>query len=145
MPRRKRHTAVNADPATALQSLIEKYRRYGNNEGRDLSDLNHKRWPNDDTWLHLVARHGGPDELSLLVASGADVNMHGDIDNTALHEAATCGKEENVTRLLELGADPRLVNIFNETAEHWALTGAIIHPERKDVYVAIAKLLKKAT
>ncbi len=144
MPRRKRHNDANADPANALQALIDKYRPCGDFDERDLSDLNHKRWPDDDTLLHLVAWNGGPEEVSLLVACGANVNLPGDIGYTPLHYAAGWGKMDNVTRLLELGADPRIKDEFGATAKSVAEAHTEIDPERKKVYVKIAKLLWKA-
>lgn len=73
---------------TALQALIGKYRYHPDFADMDLSDLNQPCYPNDDALLHLVARVGGAEEIDLLVASGARVNVRGDLGYTPLHYAA---------------------------------------------------------
>lgn len=144
MPRRKRQTAVNIDPANALRALIAKYRRYPDLTDFDLTDINRQTYGDEDALLHYVARYGGPDEVSLLVSCGANLNPPGDMGYTPLHYAAMWGKLDNVTRLLELGADVGIKDAFGATAEIVAEVGAQIHPDRKKDFIKIARLLKKA-
>jgi len=147
MPRRKRHpvnTDLIADPANALQALIAKYRQYPDLAELDISDINQQTFPNDDALLHYVARYGGPDEVSLLAACGANVNLPGDIGYTPLHYAAGWGMLDNVVRLLELGADTHIKDEFGATAMIITQVSTEIYPERKTIYAKIAKLLRQA-
>lgn len=144
MPRRQRYNEANTDPAIALQALIAKYRQYPDLAELDMSDINQQRFAEDDALLHWVARYGGPDEVSLLVACGANVNLPGEIGYTPLHYAAGWGMLDNVIRLLELGADPHIKDIFEETAKVKADNSAAHHPERKAISAKTAKLLWKA-
>ena len=103
------------DKEMLLQELIDKYRhQYWEFEELDLSDIN-QRCSDDDALIHFVARFGGPDEIELLVRSGAHVNAVGDMGYTPLHWAATEGRLEVVKRLLDLGADPYIKNEFDTT------------------------------
>ena len=108
---------------TPLQELIAKYRYHAEFEERDLTDINQQPYPDADLLIHLVARVGSPDELDLLVKSGARVNAAGDMGFTALHNAAGTGRTENAEKLLALGADPDLRNEWGNTPEETALNG----------------------
>ena len=119
---------------TLLQALIAKYQRsHWEFEALDLEDINERR-SDGDALIHLIAFVGGPDELDLLVRSGAKVNAIGDMGYTPLHYAAMEGRLKVAEKLLALGADPKIRNEFGTTPAETAL----IH-EHKDV----AKLLKR--
>jgi len=108
---------------TPLQALIDKYRHHIDFAELDLSDINRQCYPDDDALMHLVARVGGPDEIELLIASGARVNAIGDIGSTALHYAAMRGRLDVLEKLLALGADPAIQNEFGETPVDVAQNG----------------------
>ena len=119
---------------TPLQALIEKYRYHVDFAKLDLSDINRQCYPDDDALIHLIARVGGPDEIELLVASGARVNAIGDMGFTALHYAAMNGRLTVAKRLLDLGADPNIRNEWGQTAAVVAMNGG---------HTDITKLLKR--
>ncbi len=123
------------DKETLLQALIDKYRYHVDFAGLDLSDINRQCYPDDDALIHLVARVGGPDEIELLVTSGARVNAMGDMGFTALHYAATNGRLAMAKRLLDLGADPGIRNEWGQTAVVLAVMGN---------HTDIVKLLKRS-
>ncbi len=111
------------DDQTPLEALIANYRWHMDFAELDLSDINQQSYPDDDALIHLIARTGSPDELDLLVRSGAKVNAIGDIGFTALHYAAMAGHSKMVQKLLDLGANPSIQNGWGQTAEVVALTG----------------------
>ncbi len=122
------------EQAPELQALIAKYQRsHWEFEALNFDDINVRR-SDGDSLIHLVAFVGGPDELDLLVRSGAKVNAIGDMGYTPLHLAAMDGRLKVAEKLLALGADPGIRNEFGTTPAETAL----IH-EHKDV----AKLLKR--
>jgi ankyrin repeat protein len=98
-----------------LAAVIEKYERYPQFLGIEITDVNQRAAMND-TMLHFAAELGSTEDIDVLVASGAEVNAIGDICNTPLHGAAMMGKAVAATRLLELGADPTLRNELGQCA-----------------------------
>ena len=118
---------------TPLEALIARCRDYPDFEERDLTDINQQSYPDADLLIHLVARIGNPDELGLLVRSGARVNAPGDIDFTALHYAAMSGHFKMTQKLLALGVNPSIKNGGGQTAEVVALNGG---------HANLAKLLR---
>ena len=118
---------------TPLEALIAKYQRsHWEYAEADFSDLNHQ-FSDGDTLLHRVTLRGNIDEVELLVASGARVNVPGNLGYTALHYAAMKGHAEIAKKLLSLGANPSIKNEWGQTAEVVAMEG-----EHAD----IAKLLR---
>ena len=57
------------------------------------------------TPMHVAARQGHADVLSLLLDRGADVDVRGDSDVTPLYRASRFGKQEAGQVLLDCGAD----------------------------------------
>lgn len=71
--------------------------------------------------LHGAAWHGDLDEVSALVAAGADVNWRDSIGETALFGAAAWGHSEVVIYLLSVGARHDFSErLSGYTALHWA-------------------------
>ena len=99
----------------ALTALIERYQRYPQFLGIEISEVNQRAAMND-TMPHFAAESGATGDIEVLVASGADVNTIGDIGNTPLHSAAMMGKFPAAKRLLELGADPTIKNELGQKA-----------------------------
>lgn len=73
--------------------------------------------------------------MNLLAASGAQINVRGDLGDTPLHLAAMRGRVRGAARLLELGADPELRNEFGETA---------LDAARNGTHLEVARLLTRA-
>uniref|UniRef100_A0A673NNW4 Caskin-2-like n=1 Tax=Sinocyclocheilus rhinocerous TaxID=307959 RepID=A0A673NNW4_9TELE len=69
----------------------------------------------DNTPLHLAARNGHKDIISLLLKAGIDINRTTK-SGTALHEAALYGKTEVVQLLLDAGIDVNIRNTYSQTA-----------------------------
>ncbi|XP_037333131.2 caskin-2-like isoform X2 [Pungitius pungitius] len=67
------------------------------------------------TPLHLAARNGHKDIISLLLAAGIDINKNTK-SGTALHEASLYGKTDVVRLLLDAGVDVNIRNTYNQTA-----------------------------
>lgn len=118
-----------------LQALVDKYRYLWEYTGWDVTDVAEPYDADGDTLLHHVAGYSGVDEVNLLVAAGADVNVRGDMGYTPLRCAATWGRPQVAERLLTLGADQSLRNEFGLTALEAAQQGG-----REEV----ARLLQRA-
>ncbi|XP_077940380.1 caskin-2 isoform X2 [Gasterosteus aculeatus] len=67
------------------------------------------------TPLHLAARNGHKDVISLLLAAGIDINKNTK-SGTALHEASLYGKTDVVRLLLDAGVDVNIRNTYHQTA-----------------------------
>ncbi|XP_076309518.1 uncharacterized protein LOC143224925 isoform X2 [Tachypleus tridentatus] len=67
------------------------------------------------TCLHLAARNGHLDIISLLLQAGADINRP-TLRGTALHEAAVHGRLDCVKLLIECGVDVNKPNSYDQTA-----------------------------
>ena len=118
---------------TPLEVLIARCRQSPDFAELDYSDLN-QPCNDGDALIHLVAMQGNPDDIDLLVRSGARVNALGDLGFTALHNAAMRGRSEIAQKLLDLGANPSIKNEWGQTAETVALDGG---------YADLAKLLRR--
>ena len=97
-----------------LDALIKKYQRSPEFIGVDLRDPNQPGMTGD-TLLHAAVVRGELVDIDVLIASGALVNVKGDLGNTPLHYAASRGSAEVVQRLLQHGADARSVDEFGQT------------------------------
>jgi uncharacterized protein len=105
-----------------LEEVLSNYRNHPEFLGIELTRAD-QRGAVDDTPLHIAARRGALEDIMVLVAHGAGVNLPGDLGNTPLHQAAMTGQTSAVLKLLELGADPALRNEFSETALRVAQLG----------------------
>ena len=83
------------------------------------------RGGNKVTPMHVAARGGHADILSLLVKHGAELEGRGVFNMTPLHEASLCGKLEAVRCLLDHGADINARDRDGWTALYWAISKAI--------------------
>jgi ankyrin repeat protein len=72
--------------------------------------------PEGDSCLHIAALRGDLKAVMLLVDSGVDVNLRGDLGNTPLHYAQKNSQDEVVKFLIRRGALPDLVNELGEKA-----------------------------
>ena len=105
-----------------LTGVMERYQRYPQFLGIEITEVNQRAAMND-TMLHFAAESGATEDIEVLVASGAEVNVVGDIGNTPLHSAALMGRLDAAKKLLELGADPTLKNEIGQTAVEVAEIG----------------------
>jgi ankyrin repeat protein len=83
--------------------------------------------------LHVAALRGNREEVTLLIASGADVNTRGEHGYTPLHDAIEQGHIEIVRLLIDHGAEPSSVTDDGITSTELAE----MHNEKE-----IGKLLK---
>jgi len=97
-----------------LKDVLAKYQTHPEFLGIELTRAD-QPGAMDDTALHIAARKGELDDIMVLVKSGADVNLKGDLGHTPLHYAAMSAQVAAVKRLLDLGADTSLKNEFSET------------------------------
>jgi ankyrin repeat protein len=97
-----------------LEDVLSKYRSHPDFLGDNLMRAD-QRGAFDDTPLHIAAQRGNIDDIAVLIAHGADINLRGDLGNTPLHFAAPITNVPAIAKLLELGADPKLLNELSET------------------------------
>ena len=86
--------------------LIEIFGRHkidSNNEDWDANDLD--KIIDHDAIIHWVARYGMPEDLKILIDSGASIELKGDIGRTPLLEAIAFEQEECVKVLIKAGAN----------------------------------------
>ena len=69
-----------------------------------------------DALIHHLARFGPLDDLDLLILSGADVNLRGDVEFTPLHWAVITKNMPALRLLLRAGANPSVPDMFGRTA-----------------------------
>lgn len=105
-----------------LDSVIDRYKNHPEFIGIDIADPN-QAGAVDDTLLHIAARKGDLEAIDVLIASGAQINIRGDLGNTPLHQAAMRGQVESVKKLLSLGADLSVKNEYDQTALDVAMIG----------------------
>lgn len=118
-----------------LDDVLKKYKTHPEFLGMDLVDPN-QRGAVDDTPLHIAARKGELEDVVVLLNSGAEIDIAGDLGNTALHQAAMSGKVEVIKTLLMNGADPLIKNEFGQTALNVAELGK---------HAMVVDVLKQAT
>jgi uncharacterized protein len=97
-----------------LAALIERYRRTPEFMFSELTNLNSKGMTGDSL-LHSAIIAGDIQDVSLLIASGADVNAKGDLGNTPLHHAAGRGLLVIAMKLIASGANTHSRNEFGQT------------------------------
>lgn len=97
-----------------FSELVEKYANYPEFVGVEIL---HPNQPGafEDTLIHLVSRRGPVRDLLVLLQSGGDVNVLGDLGNTPLHSAALTNHVETAKVLLERGAKRNIKNELGET------------------------------
>ena len=115
-----------------LAAIIKKYSSYPEFLGIEIVAPD-QAGAMDDTLLHLTARRGAVEDLEILLKSGGNVDVRGDLGNTPLHGAAMTGQLETAKLLLRHGANPAATNEFGQTPEKIAELGAHHH---------VVKLLK---
>lgn len=98
-----------------LSELIKKYSNHPDFLGSDILDVNQKG-AIDDTMLHISSRRNLTDEILILLASGANIDIQGDLGYTPLQYACMQGNTEAVKILLEYSANTKIKNEFGQTA-----------------------------
>ncbi|XP_041363793.1 caskin-2-like [Gigantopelta aegis] len=116
-------TVVNKENKTPLDLACE-FGRYRvvelllrNNLCLRLLEVNEKDLTdnNQTTCLHLAAKNGHADIITLLLQVGMDINR-ATLKGTCLHEASLYGKIEVVKLLLDCGIDVNKPNSYDQTA-----------------------------
>lgn len=79
-----------------------------------------------ETALHLFAKWGDAEAISVLVENGADIDKRGEDQNTPLHYAAMLGQQSAVERLVTLGAK-NLTDRYGDTPKQLAIDHLTVH------------------
>ncbi|RKZ38725.1 MAG: ankyrin repeat domain-containing protein [Gammaproteobacteria bacterium] len=103
-----------------LKELFERYTsEYTDFIGIKLKDVN-QCGVGEDCPLHLASRQGLLNDVNILLACGASVNIKGDIGLTPLHYATAGGYLDIVKSLLKAGAIIDCKDEFGQTPLDWA-------------------------
>ncbi len=100
-----------------LKEVLQEFKEYRpafSDIDIDLADANQRCW-GGDTALHIASEFGEIENVEVLLANGADVNIAGDIGYTPLHYAAAKGNTDIIKILLKAGANPNLTDEFDDT------------------------------
>jgi ankyrin repeat protein len=95
--------------------VVEKYEWHPDFWDMDIFDPNQQEVV-AEILLHICSRKEDIESMEILIDSGTNVDVIGDIGNTPLHEAAICGKVMSVKLLLRHGANTKIKNEFGQTA-----------------------------
>jgi uncharacterized protein len=96
--------------AMSIDDLLADYQTLPEYSGLKLSDVNTKSLFNDYP-IHIAATRGSIEEMSLLLAHGADINAAGEHGYLPIHDAVEQDKVAAISWLIENGA---LVDVKND-------------------------------
>lgn len=99
-----------------MLNLFKAYNELPEYIGMKLSSI-HQKSAFADYPIHVASVRGSIDELSLLLANGADINAVGEHGYTPLHNAVEQGLVDVVAFLLAQGADVLIENDHHLTAK----------------------------
>ena len=111
---------TNENGMTALMVAAYKNKKDPVKELAKVADVDAVGGPRKQTALHRAAIGAGPDVITILVASGANINACDSDGSGALHHSAYWGNVENIRALIELGAKIDAVDHKNYTPLHGA-------------------------
>lgn len=97
-----------------LKKLLKKYQQQIQFEDLELISPN-QLGIDQDSPFHMACFRGDIDDVNIMIAGGADLNLHGDIGDTPLHYAVRMQREAVVEALLVAGAVPDLKNDYDDT------------------------------
>ena len=87
-----------------LQRLLAEYQELPEFSGELLTSVN-QQGGFKSTPLHIAIYRGSPEEVSVLLESGADPNASGEYGERPLQVAVNCGNSEIAEQLLRAGAN----------------------------------------
>ena len=100
---------VNNENERKLKDMLKDYSGLPEYSGMEALSVSTKSLFNDYP-INIAATRGISDEISLLIANGADINTKGEHGYTPLHDAVEQGHMEVVKLLLTYGADKSIKN-----------------------------------
>ena len=113
------------EPMRTLQQILEEMNGAGLFFGVKVDSVHSERF-SGETALHIFAKWGDAEAISILVENGADINKRGEDQNTPLHYAAMLGKQQAVERLVTLGAK-NLQDRYGNTPKQLAVDHLAVH------------------
>lgn len=102
------------DAKSKLKELLKKYQQQVQFEDLELISPN-QLGIDQDSPFHMACFRGDIDDVNIMIAAGADLNLYGDIGDTPLHYAVRMEREVVVEALLVAGAAPDMKNDYDET------------------------------
>lgn len=102
------------DAKSKLKELLKKYQQQVQFEDLELISPD-QLGIDQDSPFHMACFRGDIDDVNIMIAAGADLNLYGDIGDTPLHYAVRKEREAVVEALLAAGAVPDLKNDYDET------------------------------
>ncbi|MCK9619035.1 MAG: ankyrin repeat domain-containing protein [Methylobacter sp.] len=102
------------DAKSKLKELLKKYQQQVQFEDLELISPN-QLGIDQDSPFHMACFRGDIDDVNIMIAAGADLNLYGDIGDTPLHYAVRMQREVVVEALLAAGAVPDLKNDYGDT------------------------------
>lgn len=102
------------DTKKKLKELLKKYQTQPQFENLHLISPD-QLGIDKDSPFHMACYRGDIDDVAIMIAAGADLNLPGDIGDTPLHYAVRMQRESVVEALLAAGAKHDLKNIYDDT------------------------------
>lgn len=102
------------DVMNELEEILKKYQRQPQFEHLQLNSPN-QLGIDEDSPFHLACYRGDIDDVNIMIAAGADLNIRGDIGNTPLHYAVLKQRLSVIEALLIAGAKHDLSNDYDDT------------------------------
>lgn len=103
---------MNVEDQNYLRIAFEDLMNYEAENLDDPIDPLTYRTPEGDTCLHIAAHRGDLEAIRILVASGMNLDIKGDMGSTPLHVACLAKNSEAANLLVSLGANKSIADEF---------------------------------